>query len=91
MVLFEARTQSDLIVLDDEDGGDALHGREVGAFVRRGGLGRSMPAKLAPANTGAVDTGAVPAAMTRALDSYRKMMQERNREAVPVPGLDFQS
>lgn len=59
--------------------------------IDTGGLGRSMPAKLAPANTGPVDTGAVPAAMTRALDSYRKMMQERNREAVPVPGLDFQS
>jgi len=29
--------------------------------------------------------------MTRALDSYRKMMQDRSREAVPVPGLDFQS
>jgi hypothetical protein len=52
-----------------------------------GGLGRS----LGPANGQHVDTAEVPAAMTRALDSYRKMMQERSREAVPVPGLDFQS
>jgi len=51
------------------------------------GLGRS----LGPSNVEHVDTAAVPAAMTRALDSYRKMMQDRSREAVPVPGLDFQS
>jgi hypothetical protein len=51
------------------------------------GLGRS----LGPANLKPVDTANVPAAMSRALDSYRKMMQERSREAVPVPGLDFQS
>ncbi|MGH6939664.1 hypothetical protein [Hypericibacter sp.] len=64
--------------------------------IDTGGLGRSMPAKLTPAGsqpvaTGPVDPATVPAAMTRALDSYRKMMQERNRDAVPVPGLDFQS
>jgi hypothetical protein len=59
--------------------------------IDTGGLGRSLPAKLTPANLQQVDTATVPAAMTRALDSYRKMMQERNREAVPVPGLDFQS
>jgi hypothetical protein len=52
-----------------------------------GGLGRS----LGPSNPQHVDTAAVPAAMTRALDSYRKMMQDRSRDAVPVPGLDFQS
>jgi hypothetical protein len=51
------------------------------------GLGRS----LGPSNLQHVDTAAVPAAMTRALDSYRKMMQDRSRDAVPVPGLDFQS
>jgi hypothetical protein len=55
------------------------------------GLGRSLPAKLTPAGAERVDPATVPAAMTRALDSYRKMMQERSREAVPVPGLDFQS
>jgi len=55
--------------------------------VDTGGLGRS----LGPSNAQHVDTAAVPAAMTRALDSYRKMMQDRSREAVPVPGLDFQS
>jgi hypothetical protein len=55
--------------------------------VDTGGLGRS----LGPLNAQHVDTAAVPAAMTRALDSYRKMMQDRSREAVPVPGLDFQS
>jgi hypothetical protein len=59
--------------------------------IDTGGLGRSMPAKLAPASAEPVDTATVPAAMTRALDSYRKMMQDRSREAVPVPGLDFQS
>jgi hypothetical protein len=64
--------------------------------IDTGGLGRSLPARLSPAGTqpvatGPVDPATVPAAMTRALDSYRKMMQERNRDAVPVPGLDFQS
>ena len=64
--------------------------------IDTGGLGRSMPARLTPAGNpsvgaASVDTAAVPAAMTRALDSYRKMMQERSRDAVPVPGLDFQS
>jgi len=33
MVLLETRAQGDLIVLDNEDGGDALYGREVRAFV----------------------------------------------------------
>jgi hypothetical protein len=66
------------------------------APIDTSGLGRSIPASLTPAGTqpvatGPVDPANVPAAMTRALDSYRKMMQERNREAVPVPGLDFQS
>src|SRR2546425_763556 len=42
MVLLETRTQRDLIVLDDENGGDVLDGREVGALMRRGGLGRSI-------------------------------------------------
>jgi hypothetical protein len=66
------------------------------APIDTGGLGRSMPSRLTPAGnpsvgTAPVDTATVPAAMTRALDSYRKMMQERSRDAVPVPGLDFQS
>jgi hypothetical protein len=55
--------------------------------VDTNGLGRSLD----PSNAEHVNTAAVPAAMTRALDSYRKMMQDRSREAVPVPGLDFQS
>lgn len=66
------------------------------APIDTSGLGRSIPIRLTPAGTqpvatGPVDPANVPAAMTRALDSYRKMMQERNRDAVPVPGLDFQS
>src|SRR2546421_6377088 len=42
VVLFEARTQRDLIVLDDENGGYTLHRCEVRAFVRGRGLGRAV-------------------------------------------------
>ncbi len=42
MVLFETGPQRDLVVLDDEDGWDTLHGGEVGAFVGRRGLGGTI-------------------------------------------------
>lgn len=50
------------------------------------GLAASLPAGI-----GADRPRTVPAAMTNALDSYRKLLEERDRAAVPVPGLDFQS
>ena len=42
MVLLEPSTERDLVVLDDENGGDALHRREVGSLMRRGGVGRAI-------------------------------------------------
>ncbi|MFZ5791380.1 MAG: hypothetical protein ACOY3L_11850 [Pseudomonadota bacterium] len=50
------------------------------------GLSASLPMAI-----DAERPSAIPAAMTRALDSYRKLLEERDRAAVPVPGLDFQS
>ena len=41
-MLIETGAQRHLVVLDDENGGDALHGGEVGAFVRRGRFRRPV-------------------------------------------------
>ena len=41
-MLIETRSQRHLIVLDDKNRGDALHGGEVGAFVRRGRFRRAV-------------------------------------------------
>jgi hypothetical protein len=50
------------------------------------GLSASLPTAIDAARP-----SAIPAAMTRALDSYRKLLEQRDRAAVPAPGLDFQS
>ena len=44
-----------------------------------------------PAGLTSIQPAAIPAQMSRALDSYRKLLEQRDRQAVPVPGLDFQS
>src|SRR5207253_7950681 len=46
MMLIETGAQRHLVVFDDENGGDALHGGEVGAFVRRGRFRRPVAAHV---------------------------------------------